>query len=213
MRPRADLVRELADGLRPVRRPLSPLALAFLWLGGTWSFVVTVTLTTGDVRPGAFAQLAASPRFAGEMLLGLLAGVVAIYSATDLGIPRPTAPWRRIALATLMMAGWVGSYVYGLWDPTLEPSMLGKRPGCNFEVLLFAAPPAVAAAWIVRRSLPLARVWTGGIMAAAAAAVPALFMQLACMYDPAHILSHHLAPVALAAVAGGLLGPVVFRRL
>ncbi len=213
MRSRADLVRELADGLRPVRRPLSPLALTILWIAGAWSFVVAATLATGDVRPGAFSQLSASPRFAGEMLLGLLVGIVAIHSAAELGVPRPAPPRRRVALAMVLMAGWVGAYVYGLWDPTLEPSMLGKRAGCSFEVLLFAAPPAVAAAWIVRRSLPLARVWTGGIMAAAAATVPALLMQLACMYDPAHILSHHLAPIALATVAGGVLGPVVFRRL
>jgi hypothetical protein len=34
-----------------------------------------------------------------------------------------------------------------------------------------------------------------------AAAVPALLMQFACMYDPAHILSHHILPIPLV-VAG-----------
>jgi hypothetical protein len=48
---------------------------------------------------------------------------------------------------------------------------------------------------------------------AAAAAVPGLFMQLACMYDPAHILTHHLAPIGVVAALGGLLGLLVFRRL
>jgi hypothetical protein len=180
---------------------------------GAWVFVIAVTLATGTTRPGALSQLAASPRFAAEMLLGLLAGVVAIHSAAELGVPRPAPPWRRAALAMLLMVTWVGAYLYGLWDPALAPSMLGKRAHCQFEVLVFSAPPAVAAVWMIRQALPLARVWTGAIAAAAAAAVPALLMQLACMYDPAHILSYHLAPIALAAFIGGLLGPIVFRRL
>ena len=91
--------------------------------------------------------------------------------------------------------------------------MLGKRETCAREVLILAAPPLVVALWLVRRAAPLARVWTGALAGAAAAAVPGLIMQLACMYEPAHILTYHLAPIAVAAFLGALLGPLALRRL
>jgi hypothetical protein len=37
-------------------------------------------------------------------------------------------------------------------------------------------------------------------------------MQFACMYDPAHILSFHFAPIAMTTVIGALLGPVMVVR-
>lgn len=213
MRSRADLVRELAEGLRPVRRMPSPTSLALVWLVGSWAFVAAVTLATGGLRPGVLSQLTASPRFLGETMLGLVTGAVAIRAAADLGVPRPPLPWRRAAPALFLLAGWVGAYLYGLRDPALEPSMLGKRAGCYLEVLAFAAPPMAAALWLIRQAFPLARVWTGAMVGAAAGAVPGLLMQLSCMYDPAHILSYHLAPIAAVAFVGGLLGPAAFRRL
>ncbi len=213
MRSRVALVRELVEELRPVRRAPSATSITIIWLAGAWIFVSALTLATGGMRPGAFTQLSASPRFLGEMLLGLLTGVVAMRTAADLGVPRPPTAWRRSVPALLMMAGWVGAYLYGLRDPALEPSMLGKRAVCYLEVLAFAAPPMAAAIWLIRQAFPLARVWTGAMVAAAAGAVPGLLMQLSCMYDAAHILSHHLAPIAAAAFVGGLLGPAAFRRL
>lgn len=213
MRPRADLVRELAADLRPVRRPPSPGALATVWLAGAWLFVAAVTLATGGMRPGVFAQLAGAPRFVAEVLLGLLAGAAAIRAAAGLGVPEPESALRRAAPALLLMAAWVAAYLYGLRDPALESSMLGKRERCYFEVLVFALPPMAVALRLIRRSVPLARVWTGALAGAAAGAIPGLIMQLACMYDPAHILLDHLAPIAAAAFLGGVLGPAAFRRL
>ncbi len=210
---RAELVRQLAEGLQPVRRTLPPFVLAAVWLAGAWISVTVATLATGSMRPGFASQLAESPRFLAEVLLGLLAGAAAIYAMGRLGVPSPRAPVRQAGPALLLMAGWVGAYLYGLLDPSFEPSMLGKRETCAREVLILAAPPLAAALWLVRRAAPLARVWTGALAGAAAAAVPGLIMQLACMYEPAHILTHHLAPIGVAAFLGALLGRVALRRL
>jgi len=40
-----------------------------------------------------------------------------------------------------------------------------------------------------------------------------LLMQLACMYLPEHALTHHVAPVAVLAALGAVLGPLVLRRI
>jgi uncharacterized membrane protein YdbT with pleckstrin-like domain len=53
---------------------------------------------------------------------------------------------------------------------------------------------------------------TAAAAGAAAAAIPAILMQLACMYDPLHALSYHLTPVLMVAALGALAGPVVLTR-
>ncbi len=213
MRSRADLIHELVEDLRPVRPVLSPGRLATVWLAGSWFFVLAATLATGPMRPGFEAQLAEEPRFLGEVLLGLLAGAAAIHAAGRLGVPDPASLLRQAGLALLLLGAWGGAYVYGVLDSALEPSMLGKRESCFFETLLYAGPPLAAGLWLVRRAAPLGRVRTGALVGVAAAALPALLMQLACVYDPAHNLSHHLAPVAAMGALGALLGPVALRRL
>jgi hypothetical protein len=69
--------------------------------------------------------------------------------------------------------------------------MLGKREHCFWQTLLFSLPSFAALLWLVRGLMPL---WPRATAAAAAAAI---LMQLACMYDPLHALSHHLTPVLI----------------
>jgi hypothetical protein len=38
-------------------------------------------------------------------------------------------------------------------------------------------------------------------------------MQLACMYIPSHILTHHIAPAAALALLGGVAGCLLLRRI
>ncbi|MDJ0866989.1 MAG: NrsF family protein [Myxococcota bacterium] len=212
-RPRRALIDDLAADLAPVRSPGRTAGRALGWLAGGWLFVVAAILASAPLRPGAGAQLLASPRFLGETLLGVVAGGLAIAAALRLGIPQPGPLARRVAPALALLAAWAGAYFYGLWDPALEPSMLGKREGCYLQVLLYGAPPLAAGLWLARRLAPLSRAWTGALLGAAAGALPGVFMQLACMYIPEHILTHHVAPVLGLAVVGALLGPLALRRI
>lgn len=211
-RSRARLVGELVRDLRPVRRAPPPLSLALVWLAGSWLFAAGVGLATGPARPGLVVQLA-QPRFLLELLLGVAAGALAIHAAAALGIPSPRPAARRAAPVLLVFAAWVASVAYGFYEPASAASMAGKREQCWLQILLYAAPPLAAALWLVRRSAPIARAWTGSLAGAAAAALPAALMQLACMYEPAHVLKDHLAPILVAALLGALLGPLALRRL
>jgi hypothetical protein len=184
-----------------------------LWLATSWLVVAAITLLTGEMRPGAGEQLLRSPRFLLECVLGLAAGGIGMYSALALAIPG-RARWRRLVPFSLaLVAVWVGAYVYGLYDPALEPSMLGKREHCHYETLVFSSVPFALGFLIVRRRAPLERAWVGLLVGVAAAAVPALMMQWACMYDPAHILRHHLLPIAFIAAAGAFAGRLGLVRL
>jgi hypothetical protein len=209
---RADLIRELADGLRPAPRLRAPGHLALLWGAGAWLFVVGATIAVQPLRPGVHDQLLASPRFAGETLFGLLAGGLAIWVGFAVGTPgRSQRRWIVLALGSLAL--WAGVYVCGLVSPALEPSMLGKRQLCFLEVLLYGLPTLTVGLLLLRRLAPLERWSAGLVMGAAAGAMPGLLMQLACMYVPAHILSHHLGPVLGLALLGALAGPLVLRRI
>ena len=48
---------------------------------------------------------------------------------------------------------------------------------------------------------------------AAAGAIPGLIMQFACMYVPSHILAFHVGPIAVLALLGAVLGPLLLRRI
>jgi hypothetical protein len=213
MRPREEWIRDLVDDLRPVHRALTPATMAALWLLASWIFVVGATLATGSLRPGVGAQLASAPRFALECLLGLTAGALLIRASSRLSIPNPLGAARLAAPALAILMLWVGAYGVGLLWPALEPSMLGKRAHCYLQTLMYSGPPMLVALWLLRRAAPLDRRGAGALAGAAAGALPALMMQLACMYDPGHILGHHLAPIAATALLGAILGQALLRRI
>jgi hypothetical protein len=187
--------------------------LALLWALGSWAFVVTAALWVAPMRPGFVDQLLASPRFALETLFGLGAVIVATAIGFLLGIPGSGSVRRRVFIALGLPALWAGFYVYGLYDPALEPSTLGARPLCFAEVLLYGVPTTLAGLLLLRRLAPLERAYTGAVVGAAAGAIPGLLMEIACMYVPAHILSFHIAPIGGVIVLGGLLGPILLRRI
>ncbi len=211
MRSRAELIRSLAEDLRPVRA-LAPGGLATLWLAGSWALVAGVGLASGPLRPGVGAQLASQPRFLLESLLGLLVGIASIRTVARLAVPS-TPVLRAVVPPLLLLIAWAGAYASGLIGPSFEASMLGKRAHCEREILLLAAVPLGAGLWVARRGAPLARSWTGAGAGSAAAALPALFMQFACMYEPAHLVAFHLLPIVVLAGVGALLGPLALRRI
>ena len=111
------------------------------------------------------------------------------------------------------MALWLAQYMLGLVSPALEPSSLGKRDHCYLETMAYSLPPILVALFLVRRLYPLRFVRTAMTLGLVAGMLPALYMQLACMYDPAHILPFHLGPIAAVAAVGALLGRLVLPRL
>jgi hypothetical protein len=207
-----ELIAKLTAELTPVRVASPPLRVAGLWWLGSWLFVILVTLLTGPVRPGSFAQLATHAQFAAESLVGLLAAALIAAWAFEDSIPGT----RRHGLLHVGLAAaavWVIAYVVGLQYPALEPSMAGKRAGCMLQTLLFAGPPTVAGIWLIHRNYrPLAPLRSAALIGLAGAMLPALFMQFACMYDPAHILHFHILPIP-GVVVLGVIGAWVARRV
>ncbi|MEM6707216.1 MAG: NrsF family protein [Pseudomonadota bacterium] len=208
----APLVRELAAALTPTRWWQRPQALAVLWLLFTAATVISISLWTAPWRVGWYQQAIDYPRFAVELVAGTLGFIGLARVALLSAVPDAAGRWQLPAAVLVAWAPWLALLGYGYFDPALEPSMLGKREECYFEVMLQSLP-ALALGLAAARSLYLLKgVWVGAVIGLASGMFPALVMQAACMYDIQHALTHHLAPVLVPAGLGAVFGAFVARR-
>ena len=187
------LISNLSSDLAPVTPTRSINRLALTWFLLSAVYVVVITHLFGPIRPGALSQLGTEPRFLFETILGVAA--ILWFSLLVFRSAVPAALTRQFAVAGLvLMALWLAQYVVGLVNPALEPSTLGKRDHCYFETMVYAFPPILVALFFIRRLYPLRFIRTAMSISLAAGMLPALYMQLACMYEPLHILTFHILP-------------------
>lgn len=210
-RPRHQLIEALAADLRPVRSSGRTSGRALAWLAATFAFAAIVLLVDAPFRAGSLHQLVDAPRFGLESLLGVAAIVALARAGFGLAVPGPQRPLARAAVPLLLLGSWIACYVYGLFDPALPFSMNGKRALCVFEAALLGLPPLALGLACARRLWALHGAWSGALLGLAAGAVPALLMQLACMYVPSHILLFHLLPGLTTGIVGALLGALLLR--
>ena len=195
-----DLIQALSRNLQPVAPPMRVDHIWLGWLVLSAAFVVGLIHLMGPVRAGSLDQFLSGGRFAFETSLGLAAVITGSLAAFRSAVPGGLSRWlARISVG--MLLAWIGFYLIGLYSPALEPSMAGKRDHCVWETFVYAAPPMLVAILLLRRYYPLQPLRTAMAAGVVAGMLPALYMQLACMYVPAHILSFHILP-------GLLVGPV-----
>lgn len=205
------LIKQLSQDLPPVKPSPNVNVLATVWLVSSAVFVIVVTYLAGPIRTGAFGQLAAEPRFLLETLLGVLA--IAWVSLAAFRAAVPGALNRRFAVTGfVLLALWLAQYVVGLVSPALEPSRLGERHLCYLETAMYALSPILAGVILIRRLYPLHYVRTTMSLALAAGMIPALFMQIACMYEPTHILEFHILPGISMVLVGAAVATLWPRR-
>jgi hypothetical protein len=200
---RKDVIDSLIQDLLPVSAAPPIQSTVFWWFALSALYLVLVTTLTGSLRSNALDQLASEPRFLFESILGLMAiiatSAVVFYSAVPGALQR-----KYVWLAAGLLLAWWANYVVGLVHPALEPSMLGKRDHCFSETLLFAIPPLAVALFLLRRLYPLQPLRSAMGAGLAAGMMPALYMQIACMYSPSHILQMHIAPGLVVALIGAV---------
>lgn len=209
---RAELIQDLTADLKPVRSPGRTAALTTLWLLAAVSYTTIIIFLSGPMREGSPGNLIAHPWFAVETLTAAAAIVALAIAALRSAIPAPGHALMRAAPALIAVVLWVGFYFVGLWAPAHPVSTLGVRDHCVLQGVFFGIPSMALLLYFARGLMPLNRRLTGALAGAAAAAIPAAWMQLACMYMPSHILTHHLPPILLLAGLGALIGPPLLER-
>lgn len=198
------LVNRLASELTPVTSPAAVAKVCALWLVVSAVYVVVLTHLVGPIRPVVLEQLQSEPRFALEMLLGAMAAAGLAVMAFSAAVPGRLGRTSVRALFALVLL-WVAGFAVGIAFPALEPSMLGKRNHCYLETFLYALPPLLVALWWQRRQYALEPARAAVLAGLAAGILPALYMQVACMYQPLHILAFHVGPGLAVAAAAPLM--------
>ena len=209
-RNRIDLIKDLSSNAPSVHTRTGLFLPGLLWFFCSWVYVVALSLYLGPLRDGALKALISSPQFAFESSVGLVAGALFCAVAFQESIPGLRHKW-LVYLSYFSAILWIACYVTGLTFPALEPSMLGKRAHCVLEAYLYSIPPLLAGYFMIYRRYPLNSLRAGVFMGISAGMLPALFMQISCMYDPRHILTHHLGPAVVAIIVGAILG-IAFKK-
>ncbi len=207
------LIDQLVDELAAVSPPPTIGASVLAWSLASWAAVAILILATGSLRSGAFEQLFTTPRFLFECLVGASVGLVAMAGALGIATPGRGRSARLMLPGLLLVGAWVAAYLYGLGSPALLASNSGQRDHCFAEILLFSLPPLALGLLLLRRRAALEAGLAAGLAAVAAASLPALAMQVACMYGPMHTLTMHLTPLLLIGAAGAALGSTFLRRI
>ena len=210
-RNRIDLIKELSTNVPPVRPKNGVLLPALLWFFISWIYVIVLGLYLGPLRNGALESLMTSPQFAFESSIGFFSGALFCLIAFQESVPGLRHKW-LIYLSYLSAILWISCYVVDLSFPALEPSRVGKRAHCVLEAYLYSIPPLIIGYLLIYRRFPLDSIRAGLFLGISAGMLPALFMQLACMYDPRHILTHHLGPALVVIIGGAILG-MIFKKL
>jgi Negative regulator of sigma F len=205
------LVDELVADARPVRRLWSPEARLALWL--VLAAVGLAALAAGVTRDDLPLRLQ-SPSFLLEQVLLLLGGGLLGLEAF-----RAAVPGRALRSATLV-AGWVAlglglgwmlrAPVHTAW--TRDAFLEIGRP-CLWRALAWGALPWIGLVVALRRGMPLDRRRAGVLAGIATWALVYPAVRMCCQTDELlHLSVFHAAPVVVAAVASGLLGPVLLAR-
>lgn len=204
MSSREQLIRQLSKDLNVVKTSIPVDLMAIGWFVLSFVYVIAVSHWLGPIRPDALTQLVTEPRFFVESAAGLLAIAMVALSAFRAAVPGRLSN-RFAGFSFFLLLLWISAYAVGLINPTLEPSMAGKREFCALQTALFALPPILLAFALTKRLYPLYPLHTTFSFSLAAGMMPALYMQIACMYIPAHILQHHILPGVIVGIVGAVL--------
>lgn len=209
-RNRIELIQALSMDLPPVSQRSNILVPGLLWFVISWIYVVTLSLFLGPLRTGALNALIINPQFAFESLLGFISGALFCALAFQESIPGQHRKW-LVHLSFFTALLWITCYIVGLTFPAIDPSRIGKRAHCVLEAYLYSVPPMAIGFLLIYQRFPLHSKRAGIFIGTSAGMLPALFMQISCMYDPLHILTHHLGPASVVIILGMILG-IVFKK-
>jgi len=207
-----DFVEALICDLEPVRRARPWSHAMFIWCGLSWCLVGGVILTIGPLREGITGELLASPRLALELAIGIIAGIAAIAAGLELGVPGSPATPRLSSAPLLLFAAWVLIILFEFVNPIGEPPSSAMRAHCFLQTMLVSLPSATMALYLLQGRILFDTGRAGLLVGTAAAAVPALWMELSCMNEPMHALQFHLSPILLIGAITALIAHRLLAR-
>ncbi len=205
-----NLIRELGDGLTPVRRIAEPNRLALLWLG--CSVLIAAGLAVVFDMRAAMARLGSAADMWLAVLGSLLTAAFAAKAAFELAMPGRSRLWALLPLPGLLL--WIGASGMGClrtwatvgWDGHIHSE-------CLMSIVGISAPLAVAMVVMLRRAFPLYPALTALVAGLACAAASATVLSLFHPADAAATdLAFHALAVAIVTAVLAASGRRLLRR-
>ncbi|MGH1471339.1 MAG: NrsF family protein [Cellvibrionaceae bacterium] len=202
---REQLVEQLTADLPASKQRFNVYILLLGWVSLAWLFSISLTLFQAPLRPSWFEQLTTSPQFILEMSLGfsviVLVALVTFQKAVP-GLSRASLFWGTLVVTIL----WITTLLAEIYYPPFAPSMEGKRALCDLEVVAYSLPLMFFGFLVLKKGFVLNWTLVGFGIGLVSGFIPAVLMQLACMYDPSHALQCHILPAVFVSGVGTLIG-------
>lgn len=198
--------------MKPVQKNWSPMSYYWTWLLGSLLLVLMAMLSIQNFRPGFLGQLG-QWQFLLETIFGFSPAFLFGLYVVHKSVPGIEVSNKWLVLSGFCFLLFIGFLLYGLWGsfPSLAPSMAGKRPFCFYEILAFSWGPIGLLSYVVKKGYVNYSMKLGMMVGLAGASLPMAFMQVACMYVPEHIITHHLYGAILSSAAAGVVGFLVLK--
>lgn len=182
---------------------------AAVWLVVTIVVCTALLLWVQPLRPSLLEEWS-QPRFFLEVSSGFLIFIISGLIVVLLGFPDSSESLLLRILSPLLIGMWVALVALGLVVPALEPSMVGKRPFCFYEGIVYGIIGFLIFSILSTRLVHLRPRWNSFCAAITAGFLPCVLMHLGCMYDPRHILKQHCTPLLIVGGVAFLIGPLIF---
>lgn len=212
-RQRDQLIADLVSETTPIKRTGSTLLNISIWLACSSVFSFAVMLWVGPFRDDAIEHAMHHPQLFIEILLGVATIISLAYAGFKSAIPSPENRLGKGFLLPMTLLGlWLAMQFIAFMHPAMAPTMEGKRDHCWLEALTYGIPGLIFGTVWLHRLWPLKPGWSGFFLGLSAGAVPAVMMQLSCMYEPKHNLLFHTLPGLLLGVMGAIVGLIFLRK-
>lgn len=188
----------VSDLPKSQQRVLPPLLIGGVWFLIALLLSALVMFFIQPFRPGLLEQIQTVPLFAVELVSGLAALAFLSVAAFKSTVPGESKGY--LILGSVCLLIWLTVILSGFIDPILQPSMAGKRETCYLEALLYSTSCALSSIYLLQRRYSLQPALTAGVAAVWVGVVPAYLMQISCMHEAHHSLTHHLLPMVLTAM-------------
>ena len=202
---------QLVDDLQAFKPSWPSPRKALLWSAMSLLLVSIVCFALNPFREGVVYQFMDSPRFALEVIFGLLLVFFTVWNVFALGVPGSDT--KRATLVSISFVALFGLlFAYSFIEPATSASMSGKRDHCFFEGLGYGTLLAASLIFLSRNQAVFSPVKVGIFSGVASVGVTMVVMHFACMYVPLHILSHHISPlIAVAAISAVTARLVIYK--
>jgi hypothetical protein len=192
-----NLITQLTDGLRPVKRLTPPGRRAALWLGVVALLGAALIFRLSNMQ--TFLHRASDPKLALELAGTLLTGILAVIASFQLSLPDRPLRWALLPVPSFAL--WLGSSGYSCWREWIVQGPTGLHAGeglsCFIWIVAFGIPLAGSLFLLLRQAHPLAPGPVAAMAGLGVASLAAFLLQFFHPFDVTFIdLGLHLAAVA-----------------